>query len=102
MTHVIHNLGIEKGVPIVETRGRPTSEEYLTLIVMQVGESFVSGKSRHTLYQIARNLEIPVSIKSAGEQGWRVWKTGERHLTPKAERLLKKARKALIPEDEEE
>ena len=63
---------------MVETRGRPTSEEYLTLLCIKVGDSFVSGKSRDTLYQIARNLRIKVSIKSAGEQGWRVWKMSDR------------------------
>jgi hypothetical protein len=85
----IRNIPIEEGVPIIETRGRPTSDEYLTLLLMKPGRSFTSSKSRHTLYQIARNLGIPVEIRSAGEDGWRVFKTGERDMHKVLSRRLK-------------
>jgi hypothetical protein len=81
---------IERGVPIVETRGRPTSDEYLKLLLMEVDDSFVSRKSRDTLYQIARNLQIKVSIKSAGREGWRVWKIGPREFKRRKTFLLEK------------
>jgi hypothetical protein len=95
-------ITIERGVPIVETRGRPTSDEYLKLLVMEIGESFVSSKSRDTLYQIARNLHIPISIKSAGEQGWRVWKIGPRNLQKFPKTLRQALRKALRSGSKEE
>jgi hypothetical protein len=70
-------LIVEKGVPIIETRGRPPSEEHVTLLTMPVGESFVSPKSRESLYQIARSLGIQVSVMSEGDGRWRVWKKGK-------------------------
>lgn len=73
----IGELLIEK-VPYIETRGRPVSDEYVALLQTKVGKSFTSHKSRGSLYQIARNLGIEVSITSAGEHGWRVFKTAER------------------------
>jgi hypothetical protein len=94
-------LKVEDGIPLIETRGRTTSAEYLKLIEMRVGQSFVSKKSRDSLYQIARNQKTPVSIKSAGRLGWRVWKTGETgsKLTPKPrkpyQRLAPRASKSL-------
>lgn len=86
----IGTIRTEEGVPAFETRGRPTSDEYLALLLMDVGKSFVSQKSRDTLYSIARNLGIEIRTRSAGEKGWRVWKLSERVLRPKPD-------KALIP-----
>lgn len=93
----IRNIVIEEGVPRVELRGRPTSDEYLALLLMDVGKSFVSSKSRDTLYQIARNLGIEVEIGAAGKKTWRVWKRSDRVLRDKkAAALLRRARKTLI------
>jgi hypothetical protein len=65
-------------IPIIETRGRPTSPEYAKLVRMPVGASFTSKKSRDTLYQIARNLGIKVTVLSARPgEGWRVWKRSD-------------------------
>lgn len=90
----IRNVVIETDVPLVETRGRPASDEYVILLLIKVGESFVSKKSRDTLYQIARNLGIKVSIKSAARGRWRVWK--------KSERVLRGTRNPLISDEVKE
>jgi hypothetical protein len=101
------NTRIEREVPYVETRGRPTSQEYLDLYMAEVGESFVSRKSRDTLYQIAKNLRIEVQISSAGPDGWRVWKRSER-MTPeqwalhRSYKRLHRQRKSLIRKHKEE
>jgi hypothetical protein len=79
---------IEDDIPIIETRGRPVSPEYANLVKMKVGQSFTSKKTRDSLYQIARNLRIRVTILPAGpDEGWRVWKKGERITAPPAEAL---------------
>lgn len=72
-------ITIENDVPIIETRGRPVSEEYIALVKMKPMESFTSHKSRDSLYQIARNLNKRVTILWAGpDDGWRVFYKGER------------------------
>jgi hypothetical protein len=99
----IGNIVLEEGIPYVETRGRPTSDEYLALLVTKVGRSFVSQKTRHSLYQIARNLGIKVTITSAGDKGWRVYKRGKRVLRDK--RIVRKkglVQKELLREQAEE
>jgi hypothetical protein len=73
------NITIEDNIPVIESRSQPVSAEYAALCRMKVGQSFTSHKSRDSLYQIARNLRIPVTVLWAGtEEGWRVWKKGER------------------------
>lgn len=67
-------LTIQSGIPIVETRGRPPSEEHVALLTMAIGQSFDSSKSRESLYQIARTLGVKVRILSAGKGVWTVWK----------------------------
>jgi hypothetical protein len=67
-------LKVELDVPVIETRGRPPSEEHMNLRNMPVGASFVSSKRRETLYQIARALGVKVRILQEGEGLWRVWK----------------------------
>jgi hypothetical protein len=89
----------ELGVPIIETRGRPVSDEYAKLVKMPVNASFVSRKKRDALYQIARNLGITVTILAAGplaKHGWRVWKRSEPHqptLIPTGHAMLSRRKK---------
>lgn len=67
-------LTIQTGVPMIETRGRPPSEEHVALLTMKLEDSFESTKSRESLYQIARTLGVKVKILSAGRGKWTVWK----------------------------
>lgn len=66
-------IQVQDNIPMVETRGRPPSEEHLTLLNMRVGSSFVSKKRRETLYQLARSIGVKVRVMREGK-AWRVWK----------------------------
>jgi hypothetical protein len=74
------SIPIDRDVPFIESRGRPVSPEYGALVKLRANssDSFTSKKSRDSLYQIARNLGFRVTIMYAGEDGWRVWKRGNR------------------------
>lgn len=62
-------------IPFIETRGRPISPEYATLVKMRVGQSFISKRTRDSLYQSARNLGMRVTIIwDTVEEAWRVYK----------------------------
>jgi len=67
-------IKLETGVDMIETRGRPPSEEHMLLKSMKVGESFLSTKRRETLYQIARAIGVKVRILQEADGVWRVWK----------------------------
>ncbi len=85
---------------MIETRGRPPSEEHVSLLTMKIGESFVSGKSRESLYQIARTLGVKVKILSEGNGEWRVWKrslAGERPIARAEAARLQKEREQAEP-----
>src|SRR5215472_3891984 len=79
-------IELEDGVPLIETRGRPPSVEHAAMKRMKVGQSFPSRKSRDTLYQIAKNVGIEVSVRSAGKQGYRVWKLSDERIPRKSDR----------------
>jgi hypothetical protein len=74
-------LKIDNNIPLVETRGRPPSEEHLNILSMPFNPespaSFISSKSRETLYQVARTLKTKVRILAEGPGKWRVWKLSE-------------------------
>jgi hypothetical protein len=85
-------LTVQTDIPMIETRGRPPSEEHVKLLTMKIGHSFVSSKSRDSLYQIARTLQVKVKILTEGDGLWRVWKRsapGEKHTVPKVKRKSK-------------
>jgi len=85
-------LVIEKNVPMYQTRGRPPSDEHIALLNMQIDDSFVSLKRRETLYQIARDMGVKVSILPEGEngnEGWRVWKRSGKMPVAKRIRIKK-------------
>jgi hypothetical protein len=67
-------IKVETGVTMIETRGRPPSEEHMLLRTMLVGDSFLSTKRRETLYQIARAIGVKVKILAEADGVWRVWK----------------------------
>lgn len=75
-------LKVELGVAMIETRGRPPSDENMQMKNMPVGASFVSSKRRETLYQIARALGVRVRILAETKKTWRVWKRAD-HRIPK-------------------
>jgi hypothetical protein len=74
-------LKIDDNVPLIETRGRPPSDEHLNLLNMPLDlefpHSFVSSKSRETCYQIARTLKVKVRILPESNGKWRIWKLSE-------------------------
>lgn len=70
-------LIIQTDIPMLETRGRSPSEEHVALLTMKIGQSFVSGKSRESLYQMARTLGVKVKILNEGNGEWRVWKRSD-------------------------
>jgi hypothetical protein len=68
----------EDDIPWVEMRGRTPSKEYLMLRNLRPGKSFVSDKSRDSIYQIAHKAERCIKTSSAGfsDSGrklWRIW-----------------------------
>jgi hypothetical protein len=86
-------IEIQDDIPMIETRGRPPSEEHMHLLTMAVGKSFVSSKRREALYQLARSIGIKVHILAENEERtvWRVWKTRNQVKPPPRRRKPKKA-----------
>lgn len=86
---------IEHDIPITETRGRHAGEDHLRLLQMKVGDSFVSGKRREALYQLARSIGIKVTILPDDENGtmWRVWKKSKQIIKPAPRK--RKAKRAV-------
>jgi hypothetical protein len=67
----------EDDIPWIEMRGRTPSKEYLMLRNLRPGKSFVSAKSRDSIYQIAHKADRCIRTSSAGFSGerklWRIW-----------------------------